>query len=202
MTDEKAQGWMRRVAPFALLLVALALFFALGMHQAVELEAVRERHAALQGWIGANPLLAWAAAIAISAALMAMAFPSIGVVMAACGLVFGLWTGFAVGFIGATLGGSILFLAARHARGALLDTKLGQTRIGKVIRSLEQRADGDGVFYLISLRLMPFFPTNTVTLAAAAAHPQAEFLARLQRHRFWVDLLLTIVVLACADQLL
>jgi len=39
-------------------------------------------------------------------------------------------------------------------------------------------------------------------LAAAAAHPQAEFLARLQRHRFWVDLLLTIVVLACADQLL
>lgn len=170
MTGTKALIWGRRIAPLALLLLALGLFFALGLHRALDLDAVRGHHAGLQRWIGDNPLIAWASAIALAAAVMAMAFPSIGVVMAACGLVFGLWQGFAVGMIGATIGGVVLFLAARSARGALLDTRFAETRIGRVIRALEQRAQGNALMYLISLRLMPLFPTNTVTLAAAAAH--------------------------------
>lgn len=165
------QGFMwGRIAPLALLLAALALFFALGLHRALTLDGLRERHAALQAWADAAPLTAWPVGIGAAALVMAMAFPSIGVVMAACGLVFGLWEGFAIGLAGATIGGAALFLAARRARGALLDAGLADSRAGRLVRALERGARGNELLYLISLRLMPFLPTNTVTLAAAAAH--------------------------------
>ncbi|MBI1186286.1 MAG: TVP38/TMEM64 family protein [Alphaproteobacteria bacterium] len=169
MTEKQGFSW-GRIAPLALLLAALGLFFALGLHRAITLEGLRERHAALQAWAAGAPWTAWPIGVVAAASVMAVGFPSIGVVMAACGLVFGLWAGFGIGLLGATIGGTALFLAARRARGAFMDSRFGETRMGRLIRALERRAHGNEALYLVSLRLMLFLPSNTVTIAAAAAH--------------------------------
>lgn len=164
LSEEQRRPRWRRFLPLAGLIAALGAFFALGLHRYVSVELLRDHREALVAWTNAHPLLAGLACMAVSAALMAMAFPSIGVVMAAAGLVLGLWEGFALTLIGATAGGTILFLAARGARDAMLNTA-----IGPILRRLRAGAEGGGFLYLLSLRLMPIFPTATVTLAAAAA---------------------------------
>jgi uncharacterized membrane protein YdjX (TVP38/TMEM64 family) len=161
--DEQTFEW-RRIAPLAALLAGLALVLAFGFDRAFSLEAARAHRAAVVAWTEAHPLLAQGVCMLAAAALMAMAFPSIGVAMATAAFIFGLWRGFALTLVGATAGGLILFLAARSARDGLLNT-----RAGWLLARLEGASKNNGFFYLLSLRLIPIFPTALVTLVAAAA---------------------------------
>lgn len=159
----------RRLWPLAALAGGLALFFALGLHKHISMEALRANHDALQGWRAAHPWLAAGVFLLVTTALMAMAFPSVGVLMFAGGLIFGLWQGLLLSLLGATAGGFILFLAARNAREAALDT-----RLGPMLEWMARGSSRSGFFYLLSLRLMPIIPTVAATLAAAAARIKAR----------------------------
>jgi uncharacterized membrane protein YdjX (TVP38/TMEM64 family) len=163
MTKRQSLDW-RRFAPLAALLAALAFLFASGLDRYVTIEMIRAHRAALIAWTEANPLLAGALCMATSAALMAMGFPSLGIPMAAAALIFGFWQGFALTLVGATAGGFVLFMAARNARDGVMGTGAGP-----LLERLENGAKGDGFLYLLTLRLIPVFPTGVVTLAAAAA---------------------------------
>jgi uncharacterized membrane protein YdjX (TVP38/TMEM64 family) len=78
------------------------------------------------------------------------------------GFLFGTWLGGCVNVIGATLGATLIFLAARTALGDLL-----RARAGPFLRKLEAGFREDELSYMLVLRLVPLFPFWLVNLAPA-----------------------------------
>lgn len=171
--EPRPRLYWRRLLPLAIIVIALFLFFALGLHRQISLEGLREHRALLLGWTSAHPLSAAGGFLLLAILVMAIGFPSVAVIMAGGGLLFGLWEGGVLSLIGTTLGSFILFLAARSARDAALGT-----RLGGLFTRLEAGSKRNAFLYLLSMRIMPIFPTVGVTLAAAAAWVNArDFLA-------------------------
>jgi uncharacterized membrane protein YdjX (TVP38/TMEM64 family) len=172
--ETKAAGpvWRRiwpRIWPLATLGALLIAVVATDLRDLISLEALRAHHAALSGWIAARPFASGAAFFAVVAGVMAIGFPIVAVVTFAGGLLFGAWIGAALSLVGATAGGIVFFLAARHARGIVLNS-----RLRGALRWLEGSFRGNEFLALLMLRLVPVFPTAAVTLAAAAAHIKAR----------------------------
>ena len=74
---------------------------------------------------------------------------------------FGIWLGTLCAVIGATLGATAIFLAARAGLGGLAQ------RAGGVVGKLEAGFRADAFNYLLVLRLMPVFPFWLVNLVPA-----------------------------------
>lgn len=160
----KPTGALRRYAPLALLAAAAAAFFTLGGADYVSFDRLAENRDALRGWTSANPLLAGALYIAIYAAATAASLPIGTVLTLAGGFVFGTWIGGGLTVVGATLGASLLFLAARSAFAAYFEAKLGATA-----RKMRDRFKEDAFSYILALRLAPVFPFVVVNVAPALA---------------------------------
>lgn len=154
----------RRLWPLALVLAALGLAYALGLHRALSFEALAARRASLAGFVAASPVLAVLAYVGIYLLVVALSLPGAVVMTLAGGFLFGPWLGAAAAVVGAGLGACALFLAARYALAAALAAKAGPL-LGKVRDGLAR----DGFWYLLSLRLIPVVPFWLVNLAPALA---------------------------------
>jgi len=152
-------GWIRRLAPVAILAAVLALFFALGLHQYFNLDSLRAHREALLTFVDAHYAAALLIYLLAYALLVAISFPGATALTIAGGFLFGLWVGTVVTAIGATLGAAMLFVAARHAFAGPLRAKAGPwlDRIDRGFRA-------DGVSYLLVLRLIPLFPFFAINL--------------------------------------
>ncbi|HXI86985.1 MAG TPA: VTT domain-containing protein, partial [Parvularculaceae bacterium] len=75
---------------------------------------------------------------------------------------FGPWLGAALSVLGATIGASVLFLAARYAFADLL-----RQRAGPAIRKMEVGFQENALSYMLFLRLVPAFPFFLVNLVPA-----------------------------------
>jgi uncharacterized membrane protein YdjX (TVP38/TMEM64 family) len=78
------------------------------------------------------------------------------------GFLFGTWLGGLVNVVGATLGATLIFLAARTVLGDLL-----RARAGPFLRKLEAGFRENELSYMLVLRLVPLFPFWLVNLAPA-----------------------------------
>lgn len=151
-----------RLLPVAILATGFAGFFALGLDDTIDFEALRDNRQALSDWVASWGLLAGLVFILAYALVVAFSLPAASVMTIAAGFLFGTLaaTGYVV--VGATLGASLLFLAARTALGDSLKERLGPT--------FQKIADGfqeDAFSYMLFLRLVPAFPFFVVNLAPA-----------------------------------
>ncbi len=158
-----APAW-RRLWPLALLLAALALAYATGLHRWLSFEALAEHRAALLDRVAARPVPAGAAFVLAYVAVAAFSLPGGAVMSLAGGFLFGAVAGAALVVAGATVGACLLFLAARHA---LADTLAA--RGGPLLDKLREELRRDGFFYLLSVRLLPVVPFWLANLAPALA---------------------------------
>ncbi|MBO0662095.1 TVP38/TMEM64 family protein [Jiella sp. MQZ9-1] len=156
------RGGLTRYLPIAGLLVVFALASALGLHRYLSLDAFLDSRQALKAWVEAHWVLAGLGFILLYAGLVAVAFPAASLVTVASGFLFGWFIGGALTVIGATLGATVLFIAARTAFGDILRKKTG----GAVARFAEGFRD-DAFAYLIVLRLTPALPFFVVNVAPA-----------------------------------
>jgi uncharacterized membrane protein YdjX (TVP38/TMEM64 family) len=78
------------------------------------------------------------------------------------GLLFGVWPATAATVVAGSLGGFILFLAARRLRSARL-----RARVAHVLGVLETRFKADEALWLLSLRIAPFVPYPVANIAPA-----------------------------------
>lgn len=78
------------------------------------------------------------------------------------GYLFGAFLGALFSLIGAIVGASILFIAARGAFGELLKPKIGSS-----IERMRNELTKNAFFYLLFLRLTPVFPFFVVNIAPA-----------------------------------
>jgi len=152
----------RRLAPLALLVVAIALCFVFRIDRLLSFHALAEN----RGWLldqvarlGPAAGLAYAGIYAVVAAL---SIPGAVVLSVAAGFLFGTLAGAFWSVLGATLGATALFLAARTAFGDTL-----RARAGPWVRKLEAGFAENALSYLLVLRLVPLFPFWLVNLVPA-----------------------------------
>lgn len=168
MADEReaaeagGAGPLKRFAPLALLVAAVAAAFAFGLDDYLSFRTLSENRDALQAFVTDNYVLAALAFIVIYSVAVALSVPGGAVLTVSGGFLFGNVFGTLWAVIGATIGATLVFLAARTALGDVLRRKAGPA-----IRRLEDGFREDAFSYLLFLRLVPLFPFVMVNLVPA-----------------------------------
>ncbi len=160
--DGGNRGWASRLVPVLGLLLAMALFFGLGLDRYVSIELLRDNRELLTGFVSDHYLLAALAFIALYAVVTGLSVPGAAVLTLSGGFLFGAFGGTAFAVIGATMGATAIFWAARTAFGDTL-----RARAGKAIGMMREGFRRDAFNYLLFLRLVPAFPFFIVNLVPA-----------------------------------
>jgi uncharacterized membrane protein YdjX (TVP38/TMEM64 family) len=159
---KKAGFSWRRALPLLVLGAGLAAFFAFGLTDYLSFEALHRNRAWLLRQVEASAVLAALVYMAVYVAVVAFSLPGGAIMTITGGFLFGQWLGTAYVVVAATVGASILFLAARTALGDLLRAKAGPF-LKKMVAGFRE----DALSYLLVLRLVPVFPFFVVNLVPA-----------------------------------
>lgn len=154
-------GW-GRVVPISILVAGLIAFFAFGLNEYVSFEELAQHRATLKGWVTEYGILAALVAGLAYAVMVAFSIPGGALATMVIGFLLGPYAGSVVVVIGATLGATAVFLAARTALGDSL-----RARAGKAARRMEEGFRENAFNYLLFLRLVPIFPFWLVNLVPA-----------------------------------
>ncbi len=124
-TEVAKRSALKRLLPLVALLVAGFGAFALGLHDYLSFETLRENRQRLLDFVAAYPLLAPLAFTLIYAGVIALSVPGGAVLTIAGGFLFGVVLGVIWVVIGATLGATAVFLIAKTALGEPLRARAG-----------------------------------------------------------------------------
>jgi uncharacterized membrane protein YdjX (TVP38/TMEM64 family) len=150
----------RRLIPLGLLLLAGLVFVLCGGRRYLSFAAIAEHREFLLKLVADWELLAVLGYIGVYAVLTALSVPGAILLTLAGGFLFGAWVGASCALLGATLGATVVFLAARAGRYGLTE------RAGSHIARLEAGFREDAFSYLLCLRLVPLLPFWLVNLIA------------------------------------
>lgn len=141
---------------------AIAAFFAFGGQRYLTLETIKAHRDALLQFTNAHFVTALAIGFLVYAGAVAFSLPGGLILSLTAGFVFGRWVGTALAVVAATVGATIVFLAARYIFADGARKRLGTW--GEKINA----GFTDGAFnYMLFLRLVPVFPFFLVNLAPA-----------------------------------
>jgi uncharacterized membrane protein YdjX (TVP38/TMEM64 family) len=148
-----------KIALLALIVVAVALFFAFDLGRFLTLAELKARQEAFQEFYALNRLATLGAYFLIYVTVTALSLPGAAVMTLAGGALFGFWPALVVVSFASTLGATLAFLVSRF----LLRDSV-QTKFGDRLRAINQGVEREGAFYLFSLRLVPIFPFFVINL--------------------------------------
>jgi uncharacterized membrane protein YdjX (TVP38/TMEM64 family) len=151
-----------RYAPIGLIIAGLGAAYACGIPDYLSLDHLYASRAALRALVADNLLLAVLIGVLAYTVAIAFVFPAPVILTIAAGFLFGWWIGACISVTGATIGGSLLFLAARSAFGTVLRRHAG----GKIQRFAEGFRR-DAFSYLLALRLTPLLPVAALNIGPA-----------------------------------
>jgi uncharacterized membrane protein YdjX (TVP38/TMEM64 family) len=161
--DVKPAGrpWLK-IALAAIFVGAIVAFFALGGQHYLSLDSIKANRDALLRFTESH--FAAAVAIAFLAYLAATAFSLPGglILSLTMGFIFGKWVGTLIVVCAATIGATILFLAARYIFADAL-----RKRLGALGEKINAGFTENAFSYMLFLRLVPAFPFFLVNLAPA-----------------------------------
>ena len=149
----------RRLIPLGLLVAAGIAFVAVGGHRYLTFAALAENRDWLCSLVQRWGFLASLLYVAVYAGLVALSVPGAAGLTIAGGFLFGPWLGTLYAVVGATLGATGIFLAARAGLGGLAQ------RAGPLVGKLEAGFRANAFSYLLVLRLIfivPFWLVNLV----------------------------------------
>lgn len=166
MTRPAPRSRLRRAAPI-LLIAAVAVVGAALFGDALNLETLRDNRGALVAWRDANLPLAALAYMAVYVAVVAFSLPGGAAMTLAGGFLFGAAAGAAMVVVAATLGATLLFLAARAGFGDALHARLLARGGGGLLSQMEAGLRENAASYLLIMRLVPAVPFFVANLAPA-----------------------------------
>jgi uncharacterized membrane protein YdjX (TVP38/TMEM64 family) len=152
----------RRFLPLAAIVVALVLCVAFRVDRYLSFQSLAAHREWLLDQVGRLGPAAGPVFAALYAVATALSIPGGIVFSITAGFLFGTVAGAAWGVIGATLGATAVFLAARTAFGDAL-----RGRAGPWVDKLESGFRENALSYLLVLRLVPLFPFWLVNLVPA-----------------------------------
>jgi uncharacterized membrane protein YdjX (TVP38/TMEM64 family) len=142
-----------------LLVLAVAAFYATGLHHYFRWAELRARVESLQADVADNLPAALALFVLVYAAVTGLSLPVAAPLSLVAGALFGRWLGTAAVSVGSTCGATLAFLSSRYLfRDAV------QRRFGDRLRPLNDGVRRDGAFYLFTLRLVPAVPFFLINL--------------------------------------
>lgn len=152
----------RRFLPLAVIAAGLAVGYAAGLQDYLSLTVLAEQRAALKLFVAEHAVASALGYFLLYTLAVAFAFPAASILTIFAGFVFGWLVGGVLTVFAATLGASILFLAARSACGDVL-----RRRAGPFLAKLADGFARDAFGYLLVLRLAPVFPFLVINIAPA-----------------------------------
>jgi len=152
---------IRRLLPLILLVTAWIVFMLAGGYHYLTFSALARNRDWLCGLVQQWGILAALVFIAVYATLVALSVPGAAILTLAGGFLFGTWIGGLCAIIGATLGATAIFLAARAGLGGLAQ------RAGRFVGKLDAGFRANAFSYLLVLRLVPIFPFWLINLVPA-----------------------------------
>jgi uncharacterized membrane protein YdjX (TVP38/TMEM64 family) len=152
------RSWWRWLL-LAILLASLGGFYLLGLQDYFSWEGVRSSTADLKAQTSEHLLLATVAFFALYTVMTAFSVPAAWILTVVAGALFGRFLGAGIALLAATVGATLAFLSARFLLGDWV-----QSRFADRLESFNRGFEKDGVFYLFSLRLVPFFPFFLINL--------------------------------------
>lgn len=167
-TPGRAWRWL----PVAVLVMLVALVFALGLQNDLSLAELVQHRDALRGWVGANQVLALIGFGLIYVAVVALSIPAAAALSIAGGFLFGWEVSAPVTAVAATAGAAIVFEIVKTSFGAAL-----AERSGPFLTRLSQGFAENAFSLLLFLRLTPVFPFWAVNAVAGLSRiPLRTFL--------------------------
>lgn len=158
----KAALSLKKMLPIAILFCGLVAFFALGLDDFISFEALRQNREFLIELVAGHQVLSVAIFVTLYILTVAFSLPIAVYLTLGAGFLFGaVWAAIYV-VCAATIGATILFLAAKSAFGDLL-----RARAGPSVQKMEAGFRENAFSYLLFLRLVPAFPFFLVNLAPA-----------------------------------
>jgi uncharacterized membrane protein YdjX (TVP38/TMEM64 family) len=143
----------------AVVLLAVAGFYLLGLHRYLSWDYVRSHLDTLQAQVRQNLPLAVLAFLAVYVAVIALSLPAAAALSLLAGALFGRWLGTGIVAVAATLGMTLAFLGSRY-----LLRDFVQRRWGEKLRAINEGVEQDGAYYLFTLRLVPAVPFFLINL--------------------------------------
>ncbi len=153
---------LKKWGPLLLIGLLMVVGFSQGWHQYLSLDSLVKNRELLRGYVEDNYLLMLGGFVMIYIAAVALSFPGASFLTIGGGFLFGWAVGGITIVLSATIGASLIFLAARSSFGSALRAKAG----GFIDRFAEGFRE-DAFNYLLFLRLVPLFPFWLVNLAPA-----------------------------------
>jgi uncharacterized membrane protein YdjX (TVP38/TMEM64 family) len=162
MSEAVPRRSIARFLPILLIAAALALALAFRLHERLSLEALYAEAQALDAFVAQNIALAAGAFVLIYVLAVTISLPGASILTISGGFLFGTWLGGASAWVGASIGATLIFLAARTAFGDLL-----RARTGSWLEKLAAGFRENAFSYLLVLRLTPVAPFFIVNVAPA-----------------------------------
>lgn len=153
---------IKRFIPIAILGIGLAAAIYFDIHKLLSFEAVGENYAALKTYIDEQfvvSLLLFALAYILA---VAFSIPGASILSLLYGALLGTMVGGTLIVVSATIGATLIFLAAKYA---LQDTL--RERVGPWLSKMRDGFKENAFSYLMFLRLVPAFPFFVVNLVPA-----------------------------------
>jgi len=161
MTEPSGTSLMRRLPILVILTVAVIGAFVLRDY--LNFEALRENRAALLAFRDAHFALTALLFVAAYVGLVAFSLPGATIATLTGGFLFGTALGTAFNVTGATIGATLIFLAARHGFGERLSERIDASE--GMVRRIKDGIDENQWSMLFLMRLLPvvpFFVANIV----------------------------------------
>jgi uncharacterized membrane protein YdjX (TVP38/TMEM64 family) len=137
-------------------------FFFLGFDQYLNFTFLKANREKLLAYTLNHYLFMLLIATTIYTISTALSLPLASLLSLTIGFLFGLWVGISIILFSATLGATLVFLAARYIWGEAIQRKMG----GRIEKFLSEFHRND-FNYLLFLRLVPIFPFWLINLAMA-----------------------------------
>ena len=149
----QAKRWMRWTA-FALIVAVLAWAYnTWDLGQFLTLDSIKAHRDGLLGLYSSHPWQTVLIYAAIYVLATAASLPGAVILTLAAGTMFGFGLGLLLVSFASSLGALAAFLVARY----LLHSTI-ESRFGKRLKPINEGIARDGIFYLLTLRLVPVFP--------------------------------------------
>ncbi|WP_052657715.1 TVP38/TMEM64 family protein [Thalassospira sp. HJ] len=152
----------RKLLPVAVLIVGLVIAWASGALDLLSFDTLRENRDLLQDFVADNPVSSVLFFMGLYVVSVALSLPIGSILTITGGFLFGSFLATSYIVIGATLGATIVYLAARYAFYDLMRAKAGNA-----VRKMEEGFAENAFSYLMVLRLIPIFPFWLVNLVPA-----------------------------------
>lgn len=151
-----------RLWPIYLIIGAISVMLANGWHKFLSLETLQTQRELLTSFVSENFVIAVIAYLVVYACATLFMIPGALWITISGGFLFGLVGGSMMTVVGATVGASALFFAAKTSIGTTL-----QDKAGPFVKKMEAGFQEDAMAYMFALRFLPIVPFPVANIAPA-----------------------------------